>query len=318
MRIFIHLIVLGLLSGHALSQVGIALDKSTRLKEEKEQLQLQSVITATFQANLGRGFELVSVIQTGSSFDNGYATWRNFDSNTSDIEAHLRRLLLQYANTGFQATLGFFGVRKTDGVITRLRPTGFIDGVRFFIPTLYGEVIVTLGSATDVETPDFFRRDFQFDYMEVVFKRELWQGANLELNVERIDGENFYREVLTHEFSDVLDRCLTIIVENIVDQERAAHRSGFSVIYDIDTRARPSQFIYRWIHQQEEYDNFRHGDMIDSLVGRKGTSSIIKYSAPVNDNVSWYLRALLHHSDSSLNRYDAGVGWRFKWNLFGR
>ena len=317
--IVITLTILGLSNDSVLSQeeVDLSLDITSRLKNDNEQLTSQSFIKLKIKVRTERGWELIGIGQTGPSFNNRYLTLYNSESDSlNDVEFYLPQLYLQYNSENFGVALGALETRKdTEGIVTPLYSSGFIDGGRVSIGGGESDwkVTSTLGSINDVTVaqPNFFQRSLDLgNYVETIFHLKPWENAKLELGYERINGENYYHGVLSHEFEPILNRSLKIILEDIYDQERTAFRLGLTVDLAFTDEFAPPQVTYSWIHQEMEYINFRWMNMIDDgLIARPGTSSITKFTFPIK-GMNLYVRWRYHHDNPTWHRYEGGMSWK--------
>ncbi len=317
--IVITLTILGLSNDSALSQeeVELSLDITSRLKNDNEQLKLQSFIRLKLQVTIEEGVELIGIGATGPSFNNKYLTLYNSESGTpSDTEFYLPQLYLQYNSENFGIALGALEMRKdTEAIITPLYSSGFIDGGRVSIGRDEADwkATATLGSINDVTVaqPNFFQRSLDLgNYVETVFHLKPWEDAKLELGYEKINGENYYHGILSHEFEQILNRSLKVILENIYNQESASFHSGLTVNLALTDEFSPPQVTYNWIHQEMEYINFRWMNMIDDgLIARPGTSSIMTFTFPVK-GMKLYVRWRHHHDNPKWHRYGVGISWR--------
>ena len=282
-----------------------------RLREDNKngELKAQTSLKIKMEAGLTKKLKLGVAGQTGATLNNGFSTLKNFDTDDPTIlDFHVREFYAQYTSEHYQATLGAFGARKTNGSVTRPYPFAFIDGGRLAVQTLPGKTTVTLGSVGNPHRPAFYERSFDRDYIEIAFERPLWEGAHIEAVHEEMQDEDYYRAVLKQKIQGIC----TIILESIYDDTNSAFHSGLSTIFPFSS----SSLTYTLIDTDHAYTkSWRQQHFIDkTLVAIKGTSSLVNWTKDLNQskNLKLFLQVRQHHEDTDLNRYDAGIRWSLK------
>lgn len=297
-----------------------------RIREDKGKLNLQGAIKLRFTLGLmsetGK-LDVVAVTQSGSQFNNAFASVNVDDRDERSGELGVTNLYLRYATllngANFTVEAGALETRKPEGEVTRLYPFGYLDGARIGLSSRLGEVkgSVTLANVDPRSGKNnFFDRKNSFidpdhgsfNYVEVAFRGELWKGSVFETSLEDIEDNSYVRLAASQEVKNILKRNVKLILESIYDEENNSFRSGVMVESDL-APGLTEKVAYTLTHRPDEYDNYRVQNLIDHThIGVKGTSSIVKFSNP---DLGWYLQARFHHEDSSLNRYD--FGYIAKW-----
>ena len=265
------------------------------------------------------GLEVRTIVQTGDRFGNAFATpyIPNGMEDSRHMEGHLSHGYLRYSNSGIVGEIGALETRRdTAGLTTQLYPFGGMTGGRVYF-NLSGNdrlrIAVTMANVGDGGTPDFYNRDWEHDYTEAVAYINLG-GAQLEAGVEEIHGGNFYRGVLTREFSNLLNRNVRAVLEGIYDEGNSAYRANFTIEFPLFEEESSPLLALTFLHQEEGYDNIRRWALSDNAMwGESGDAAVITLtSPPLRGGMKAYAQWRQHFEHSSMNRGDVGVTINWK------
>ena len=289
---------------------------------EERAFKFQNLTKFTLGYRFGR-WEIIGAFNTGSNFNNGYHTFSDFEDGmpSENFDLGMQQLYVQYVLPKLQIAIGSFGRRSSEGTVTQDYVTAFYDGVRVTADTPLGMAIVTFSSVSEMDEPDFFNRydsDFKFNYVELVWIGNLWEGATLEGDYQEVKHEKSGRGVFSQNFANFLDRGLKIVLETVYDSEHEAYHYSVGGSMNLTSAKNPPRVTYHFINRESEYGDSVRYDMTDlHWMGAEGETSMVGFNAPVpkmGGMARWYVQGRFCHNDGTActnpaARFGVNFGW---------
>ncbi|MCK5072013.1 MAG: hypothetical protein KAQ98_01205 [Bacteriovoracaceae bacterium] len=280
---------------------------------------LQSHLTLKMVLDVDGSFQVIGIARSGETFAGNWDTFEDMDSPNDEFDPTLnvRNVYIQQRMEDHTLQIGAIPIENGLFQSAGLSGTGWIDGGRLKLKTQHGDVIVSAGSVSDIEEADAFRRDFDFNYLEVKVSRKFFENVCVEAAVEQHDDTSFLKGAVTYDVAIASDRMVKFLGEVIKDDEDGFKALG-GVEADIvevltgDKSGIKVNVSYQYM--SEEFDNTRSAT---SFWTQPGSTVMVRASGPLSSELglSWFTQMRINE-ESDRSYYIVGVSKALDFNEY--
>ncbi len=267
--------------------------------------------------------DLVGMIQTGSGYGKRFQTAVDFNDHSKDQISptlYFKHLYLQKSFKTFGlpsvGQMGVLGSNQKIGTQTLVGPTTAMgtntwsEGARYSIQTKVGDFSVTGGSITDMSEPEIQKRKPTLNYVEIQVSRKIFDKLTVEASGGKYDGEIFFRGAAEYDVQTVAEHMIRLIQEGFYSKNNFSYSTSAST----DLGALFSKKLDGRINIDLRYsyvnpDAGARGLMMNDVLLKGHVLSAALYGkVDRTGRLNWFTAK----DFLDVNRFQAGVNWKFK------
>jgi hypothetical protein len=268
------------------------------------------------------GWSIVALAMTGEDFSDRWMVNHQFDGDgEEDLALFLKQLFIQRSfDNGLLVQLGVLPTTLHHSNPLTLEGNGWVEALRLsyqpdFLPGARAEV--TVGSLTDIDTPDLFRRDRSLNFAEVLVSHEVLESLWVQAGFEHSFGDSIITASVEHNIRVFENKVLELVASAMynVDRQEVAWAAEASMDWPIEAIQRDLSTTLSYLRVREEFG--QRGDLADDGFF-DGHSVVLRTSLPVVDPLIWDNRFVVSRDerpDSQVNfRVETGFRIRFGYS----
>jgi hypothetical protein len=194
-------------------------------RDNGESKKLQAAIVLGLTIDTKNKFKLVAIATTAPKYAAINYTYFDFDTKSAEetpASLYFRQLYVTKALGKMKASAGALPALDQFGGHTGFGNNGLVDGARFYISTVQGDLGVTTGSLFDMNNLDIVHRNRKLNYVEVYLTRPLAENLYAELSFGKIDSDTFLRFAAKEDIEILTDRVISVIIEGLENRHQGA------------------------------------------------------------------------------------------------
>ncbi len=281
---------------------------------------LENNVTIRLQGDLGRGYQIVSIVSNSEMLDYNFAPMVDLnDRSTENYKLNLKmnNLYVEKKNkNGSRFQVGSLATDEEPGRVTAIATVAWIDGVRMIIPKgADGDIRVTVGHLGNKTTPDVLSRTNldKWNLLEITLPVTLFKKVAMTNKYSRVDGKNYLQTVAQTDIKVTTEKLISLIIENVRDFNSQKSQRSFGIevqdvvdfLFDVESGVTLAAY---YIKQDNGFVNYVANDTFLALSDK---SVVIHASKELNKNLMIFLGFVLNDNKAVNSRIEGGIFYSF-------